>query len=575
MDVFATMWEVCSPVGFNLPHAILSWINPLSARFMDLFIVRDGSLCRDWGWDFERGGLAVFSRLHFIGESAGKVRVIAILDYWTQFVMKPVHDLLFSILREHSTCDATFDQNGVLAAFVKRTAGSPYFCYDLKSATDMIPFSLSLELLTPIFGSTFVDAIRLLLVERDFQVGNDRRMGSVRYTRGQPMGALGSWSIMSITHHALVRFAAFKVGLTQFTDYLVLGDDLVIANAEVAKAYLGVCEEFGIPIGLAKSYTSVIGFLEFARKSYLAGMDISPISFKDYQDNTLSGLVNRAWKLFSGGFQPKTNPLVRLSRFALTRAESSCLHDGIRANGAVYTVLVNRLSLLLVPTSSGRTLAAALGLSPEWHLVAWIELLGGHCSIIQGLCHNRAPQPLDKRELGYVVSAMSDLMLLSRTRTRSWMALERPSSTSSLRPDLWPNRWSLCAFGFQTAAYNARMSYVTRLSKTQMQFGVDVTKFLSGRVSDWQGHFFKLFDLFVGLLEIRSVTPWSSQLDLFAIAQQRSTILARKESGDGLTTVIQELAMFVKIRKEMDGASPNLRRKLEARLSTLRKDHLR
>lgn len=49
--------------------------------------------------------------------------------------------------------------------------------------------------------------------------------------------------------------------------YLVLGDDLVISDPELASAYLLACERFGIPIGLAKSFVSSKGFLNFANQS--------------------------------------------------------------------------------------------------------------------------------------------------------------------------------------------------------------------------------------------------------------------------------------------------------------------
>jgi hypothetical protein len=54
------------------------------------------------GWE----GLA---KLGFKIEAAGKVRVFAMVDAFTQWVMKPIHDAIFQILRELPT-DGTFDQ---------------------------------------------------------------------------------------------------------------------------------------------------------------------------------------------------------------------------------------------------------------------------------------------------------------------------------------------------------------------------------------------------------------------------------------------------------------------------------
>jgi hypothetical protein len=51
------------------------------------------------------------------------------------------------------------------------------------------------------------------------------------------MGALSSWAMLALTHHYIIRIAARRVGLSDFTHYAVLGDDVVIANDLVAASY--------------------------------------------------------------------------------------------------------------------------------------------------------------------------------------------------------------------------------------------------------------------------------------------------------------------------------------------------
>jgi len=52
------------------------------------------------------------------------------------------------------------------------------------------------------------------------------------------MGALSSWGMLALTHHVIVQVAAARVGFDKtFTDYAILGDDIVVANQSVAKAY--------------------------------------------------------------------------------------------------------------------------------------------------------------------------------------------------------------------------------------------------------------------------------------------------------------------------------------------------
>lgn len=64
---------------------------------------------------------------------------------------------------------------------------------------------------------------------------------SVRYTVGQPMGALSSWAMLAITHHFIVQSAAWMAGVvktrTMFSKYAVLGDDIVIWDKATAEKY--------------------------------------------------------------------------------------------------------------------------------------------------------------------------------------------------------------------------------------------------------------------------------------------------------------------------------------------------
>jgi len=91
-------------------------------------------------WNFSRE--ADLGRLAFLPEAAGKVRTIAIVDYWTQRLMKPVHDWMASVLSVLPT-DGTFDQEAALRTYVLETKEVKcHYSIDLKAATDMIPIDL-------------------------------------------------------------------------------------------------------------------------------------------------------------------------------------------------------------------------------------------------------------------------------------------------------------------------------------------------------------------------------------------------------------------------------------------------
>lgn len=229
----------------------------------------------------------ITGRLYPIQEAAGKVRVVAICDYFTQLALHPVHKAIFELL-ENVEQDATFDQEGRTQAFAQK-GFKDLWSYDLKSATDLIPKELYRELLVKYFGSEETSTLWLnILSDRTFGlkdiygIDGDGEIKFARYSRGQPMGAYSSWAALALVHHALVQFSAQRAGIVNwFCDYLVLGDDIVIAHPDVAEQYLKVCSEFGIIVGLAKSFISSNGLFNFAAQTYTGESNISAISLRE------------------------------------------------------------------------------------------------------------------------------------------------------------------------------------------------------------------------------------------------------------------------------------------------------
>lgn len=100
------------------------------------------------------------------------------------------------------------------------------------------------------------------------------------------MGALSSWAMLAITHHYIIQYSAWVTFVTPtsqlFTEYAVLGDDVVIWNRVVAKRYISVMKQLGVELNLAKSIISTKGDgLEFAKRTLYKGTDVSPIPFKE------------------------------------------------------------------------------------------------------------------------------------------------------------------------------------------------------------------------------------------------------------------------------------------------------
>jgi hypothetical protein len=212
-------------------------------------------------------------RLSKLYEAAGKVRVIAITDWWTQCLLLPLHRCVFTELRSIYT-DCTFDQTGGLNRVREIARGRPAYSFDLTSATDRIPIALQEQILSAL-GLSWAASWRSLLSGRDWWLGTK----PLRYAVGQPMGAYSSWAMLALTHHVIVQVSAYRVGWRHFFPYYaVLGDDVVIFDQKVAEAYRELMAALGVPINMSKSLVSEKGWLEFAKRWFGPDLgDVSPL----------------------------------------------------------------------------------------------------------------------------------------------------------------------------------------------------------------------------------------------------------------------------------------------------------
>jgi hypothetical protein len=85
-------------------------------------------------------------------EAAGKLRVFALVDMWTQSLLTPLHKSLFALLRCIPN-DGTFDQQASVRRSTDKAkiAGCAY-SFDLTAATDRLPVDLSASILDVISG---------------------------------------------------------------------------------------------------------------------------------------------------------------------------------------------------------------------------------------------------------------------------------------------------------------------------------------------------------------------------------------------------------------------------------------
>lgn len=257
-------------------------------------------------------------KLGFKPEPAGKIRVFAMVDPWTQWLMSALHKAIFKLL-EQIPQDGTFDQERPIVNLRKWQEANrqsdgrlpPVFSFDLSAATDRIPLVLQKILLSPFLTSWGAELWGCLMVGRkyytpkraSFGKGQPKQLisetGYVEYATGQPMGALSSWANLALIHHAIVQWAALRAGVVTigkgwYEGYGILGDDVMICRSCVAKEYLAIMKRMDVGIGDHKSLISRNGSaFEFAKRTFLNGVDVSMVPFSEFVAGrqSLAGLL--------------------------------------------------------------------------------------------------------------------------------------------------------------------------------------------------------------------------------------------------------------------------------------------
>lgn len=290
--IYASFKDYCSATNSN----IINLINKFE-------IITDVEMLKLPQKPTSQGDLGQLSMKH---EAAGKIRVFAIVDGWTQSLLFPLHKSLFGILRNIPN-DGTFDQG---AAFERAISKAKQFncCYgyDLSAATDRLPIVIQVKLLASLIGEQAASAWRSILVDREYSFRYTVKKGHleegvVKYAVGQPMGALSSWAMLALTHHMIMQYCSFQVykKTSWETRYEVLGDDIVIFDKKLANQYLLTMELLGVPINQNKSVVAEDRpVVEFAKRTYFKE-EVSPLPWKQFlSQNTFRGRINTIIGLF-------------------------------------------------------------------------------------------------------------------------------------------------------------------------------------------------------------------------------------------------------------------------------------
>lgn len=274
-------------------------------------------------------------------EPGAKVRVFAIVDYFTQSALSGMNDYLFDLLNKIQE-DGTFDQDRATDIIQGWTRSDlKIYSKDLTEATNLLPVELLREIVACMFGNEFAKHWACLMANRQFPKLNGK--GMVQYGTGQPMGSKTSWAMLDLWHHLLIR-TCFRFQGTPIIypfdqtareiKYLVLGDDSAFIGGVTANIYCKAVQMFcGMAISESKGFgpDNLISDLnpldlespssaEFAKRVYVGGEELTPASpslFRDASEypSGLGALLRETWRRNypSDSSSPKVLTLANLS----------------------------------------------------------------------------------------------------------------------------------------------------------------------------------------------------------------------------------------------------------------------
>lgn len=306
-------------------------------------------------------------KLSVIKDPEGKSRIIAIMDYYTQVILKDIHEQVFKML-EKLPCDRTFTQDPVV------NFPGPYHSLDLKSATDRFPLAFQMRVVKEFFSDDISKNWATLLTEYGFTVPwlKDTQ---IKYEVGQPMGAYSSWAIFALSHHIVVQYAADLIGEFPTRNYILLGDDIVIGGDKLANSYRKCMLDLGVEISIGKTHRGLDSY-EFAKRWFHKGVEVSGIQCSAFLE------TKNNWSL-----------LYQTFRLYLDR--------GYVAKG--FTPIRELLSDLLLTFGAHKRLVANIARKVEQHhaLYRWIK--DGYGETLRNVMVNSYPleAPIPDQEHPY------------------------------------------------------------------------------------------------------------------------------------------------------------------------------
>jgi hypothetical protein len=272
-------------------------------------------------------------KIEVIKDPEGKLRLIAIVDYYTQLALRKLHINCFKVIKNLKQCDRTFTQD----PFHKWDSNEHQFwSLDLSSATDRFPRILQARMLAYMINHKYAFSWNRILETISFQTKDGN---SINYRVGQPMGTYSSWICFTLAHHLVVHYAAKLAGVDNFNQYIILGDDIVIKHDQIAKNYIKIINGMGVDISLTKTHVSKDTY-EFAKRWIKGNREITGIPVRGILINFKN--VNIVFSILYSHFKINFKPY--LSKFSLVDSLAQLYKDFYLIKGNKKEFPIRRLS---------------------------------------------------------------------------------------------------------------------------------------------------------------------------------------------------------------------------------------
>lgn len=195
--------------------------------------------------------------ISFIQEAGYKLRAVANPTRVIQHALEPLKEVLAKVLSTFPE-DCTFDQDrGVDWCQSQLQQGKRLSSIDLSDATNLFPFEvqdLVLSGLSKVISlendkaafSQFRSVLRQA-AKAEWRMPDGT---SLRFSKGQPLGLGPSFFLFALSHHIILK------SLNGSGKYVILGDDIVISDDDLAERYRKLMSEIGCIISEDKSIAS-------------------------------------------------------------------------------------------------------------------------------------------------------------------------------------------------------------------------------------------------------------------------------------------------------------------------------